>query len=216
MKSQQTNNDTASLLDDKQQQQQEQQPSTTTAQYLNDDDDATDDDDDHDTQPSASTTTPNQLHNDEGAISYQCNQCDTVFDAFVQLKIHRRHCHPDSICNDQELCEKFNCDTSTLEAEQTALGGVQPKYYELIQAEFPSDLIISTVVKPQLSFATTTTAKSQFASSLFLHKIPHRTLCYHCSQVILPSSSTIFCYVCKLFLHNYCYNGDDKCVFCST
>src|SRR5437773_8026700 len=81
---------------------------------------------------------------------------------------------------------------------------------KLFSADF---FLLLLRVKPQLSFATTTTAKSQFASSLFLHKIPHRTLCYHCSQVILPSSSTIFCYVCKLFLHNYCYNGDDKCVF---
>src|SRR5271156_1376568 len=60
------------------------------------------------------------LNREQEQLEYQCHNCDTIFTTLSQLKIHQRHCHPNSICNIEELCENFNAATCSINPEQCA------------------------------------------------------------------------------------------------
>jgi hypothetical protein len=105
-------------------------------QYESDDDDDEDDEIEERQQHDISIDSPPSQHEagddlnrreqeqqrqqQQQQSEYQCHNCDTIFRALSQLKIHQRHCHPNSICNIEELCENFNEDTCSIKPEQCA------------------------------------------------------------------------------------------------
>jgi hypothetical protein len=124
--------------DEKQQQQQQFSSSSPHLQQIDDDDEyqfspsllsnphpMNDDDDDGEQQQQQFQQVDDENNSNERppVIEFQCYQCDTIFQTIFQLRDHRRNCHPDSIYNVHELCDNFECETCTLNAEEQALGG---------------------------------------------------------------------------------------------
>ena len=55
--------------------------------------------------------------------NFTCGQCAAGFGTLVELKMHRRHCHPDNMVNITEVCRSFECDTCSMEPAECAFGG---------------------------------------------------------------------------------------------